>query len=83
MEFICLYILTFAAIIYVVKTLKPIFFKKKNNDELRMYIVKTRFATSNIEPKMPMTVVKKAKNSKIAKNTKKQKSDKKTTKKGK
>ena len=66
MEFVCLYILTFAAIVYVVKTLKPIFFKKKNNDELRMYIVKTRFATSNIEPKMPIT---KAKSKKTVKKT--------------
>lgn len=58
MEFICLYILTFAAIIYVVKTLKPIFFKKKKEDELRLYVLKTVFDNKKIEPKMPMTKAK-------------------------
>lgn len=58
MEFICLYILTFAAIIYIAKTLKPLFFKKKKEDELRLYVLKTVFDNKKIEPKIPMTKAK-------------------------
>lgn len=75
MEFICLYILTFAAIIYVVKTLKPIFFKKKPVDFYRYYyiqpIVKPMIfekAKEKVEPKMPMTKAKSKKN--VKKTTK-------------